>query len=121
MKITYIYFAKWVISQWANNGKIYSAASVNYIFPQILAHFGVHLYFTYSHFHAQESQQDFWAEINVILLPVSVICTAFAYGIGVAPVLFALLGEILPLKIKGIATAIIMSLRYVLYIVHFLD
>ena len=61
--------------------------------------------------YTQESKEGVWSEIDVVLLPVSVICTAFAYGIGVSPVLFALLGEILPLKIKGIATGIIMSLR----------
>ena len=47
------------------------------------------------------------------LLPISVICATLGYGLGVGPVLFALLGEILPLKIKSMATAIIVSLRYV--------
>ena len=47
------------------------------------------------------------------LLPISVICATLGYGLGVGPVLFALLGEILPLKIKSMATAIIVSLREV--------
>ena len=47
------------------------------------------------------------------LLPISVICATLGYGLGVGPVLFALLGEILPLKIKSMATAIIVALRQV--------
>ena len=44
-------------------------------------------------------------------MPISVIFTVFAYGLGVGPVPNALLGEMLPLKIKSFAIAIIMSLK----------
>ena len=45
------------------------------------------------------------------VLPLSVICISLGYGLGVGPVLFALLGEILPLKIKSIATSFIIATR----------
>ena len=41
----------------------------------------------------------------------SVICTTLGYGLGVGPVPMALLGEILPLRIKSVATAIILTLK----------
>ena len=50
-------------------------------------------------------------EISESLLPLCTICTSFGYGLGVGPVLHALLGEVLPLKIKSVATAIIMSIK----------
>ena len=46
------------------------------------------------------------------MLPMSIITTAFGYGIGLGPVPHALLGELLPLKIKSIGTAIIMTLKW---------
>ena len=49
--------------------------------------------------------------MSKILLPLSVITTAFGYSIGLGPVPLALLGEILPLKIKSLATAIIMTMK----------
>ena len=54
---------------------------------------------------------EFFNELSQILLPISVIFTVFAYGLGVGPVPNALLGEMLPLKIKSFAIAIIMSLK----------
>ena len=56
--------------------------------------------------------------MSMVALPTSVICTALAYGLGVAPVLFALLGEILPLSIKSWAIAIIMSMRYLVSFIN---
>ena len=45
------------------------------------------------------------------LLPICVICAGFAYAVGVGPVLFALLGEVLPQRIKSLACAVILSAR----------
>ena len=45
------------------------------------------------------------------LLPICVICTGLAYGLGVGPVLFSLLGEILPQKVKSVACSLILSVR----------
>ena len=44
-------------------------------------------------------------------MPLSVVLVVLAYGLGVGPVPNALLGEMLPLKIKSFAIAIIMSLK----------
>ena len=44
-------------------------------------------------------------------MPGCVICSTFGYGLGVGPVTFALLGEILPLRVKSVATAIIIFLK----------
>ena len=59
----------------------------------------------------QEFQNESFTNISKLILPLTVITTAFGYGIGVGPVPYSLLGEILPLKIKSIATAIIMTLE----------
>ena len=47
------------------------------------------------------------------VLPVSVIFVGFGYGIGVGPVPFALMGEILPQTIKQFACAFVLAIRYV--------
>jgi len=52
-----------------------------------------------------------WKAISEPLLPVCVICTGLAYGLGLGPVLFALLGEVLPPKIKGLACALVLTTR----------
>ena len=53
-------------------------------------------------------------------MPICVFGTEFAFGLGVGPVPMALLGEILPLKIKSVATAVIIFLKYVMkYLKHY--
>ena len=47
-------------------------------------------------------------------MPICVIIPSIGYGLGVGPVTFALLGEILPLKVKSIATSIALFLKYLL-------
>lgn len=44
-------------------------------------------------------------------MPICVISVGLGYGLGVGPVLFALLGEILPQRIKSLACSIILSGR----------
>ena len=46
------------------------------------------------------------------MLPISVLSIAFSYGLGMGPITNALLGELLPVGIKSIATALIMALKY---------
>ena len=46
-------------------------------------------------------------------MPICVMCCSFGYGLGVGPVTFALLGEILPLKVKSVATSIVIFLKYI--------
>ena len=48
--------------------------------------------------------------MSEILLPLSVICTSVAFGLGVGPIPLTLFGEILPVRIKSVATAILMAL-----------
>ena len=49
--------------------------------------------------------------ISDALLPICVISAGLAYGLGIGPVLFSLLGEILPQKIKSFACSLILSSR----------
>ena len=71
----------------------------------------IHFYFLINFLNLQEFQNDTFISMSKILLPLSVITTAFGYSIGLGPVPLALLGEILPLKIKSLATAIIMTMK----------
>ena len=71
----------------------------------------IHCYFLINFLNLQEFQNDTFISMSKILLPLSVITTAFGYSIGLGPVPLALLGEILPLKIKSLATAIIMTMK----------
>ena len=59
----------------------------------------------------QDFQNEWFINISKIVLPLSVMMTTFGYGIGCGPVPNSLLGEIIPLKIKSMATAIIISLK----------
>ena len=61
--------------------------------------------------HFQFSASSTWKSASDIILPISVICTGLAYGLGVGPVLFALLGEILQLNNKSFPVALIWSIR----------
>lgn len=45
------------------------------------------------------------------LLPICVILAGLGYGIGVGPVPFALMGEVLPAKVKAFACAILLAMR----------
>ena len=49
--------------------------------------------------------------MSEIILPISVLSGALAYGAGVGPVPNTLLGEIIPIRIKSVATAIIISIK----------
>ena len=46
------------------------------------------------------------------VFPVCIILAGLSFGLGVGPVPFALLGEVLPQKIKAPASALILTLRY---------
>ena len=46
------------------------------------------------------------------MLPISVLSIALSYGLGMGPITNALLGELLPVGIKSVATALIMALKY---------
>ena len=59
----------------------------------------------------QSSSDSVLKGIGDALLPICVICTGLGYGLGMGPVLFALLGEVLPQKVKTLACSIILSLR----------
>ena len=45
------------------------------------------------------------------MLPIFIILAGFGYGIGVGPVPFALMGEVLPAKVKAFACAILLAFR----------
>ena len=46
-----------------------------------------------------------------VLLPICVILAGLGYGIGVGLVPFALMGEVLPAKVKAFACAILLAFR----------
>ena len=46
-------------------------------------------------------------------MPTCIILVGFGYGIGVGPVPFALMGEILPQKIKNFACGLCLAARYI--------
>ena len=49
--------------------------------------------------------------ISGIAMPLCVILVFVFYTLGVGPVSFALLGEVLPLKVKSVATSIILFIK----------
>ena len=59
----------------------------------------------------QKFQNQTFMDCSVILMPTCVILVFVFYRIGVGPVTFALLGEVLPLKVKSFATSIILFLK----------
>ena len=59
-----------------------------------------------------QSEWDTMKMVTKYVLPVSVIFVGFGYGIGVGPVPFALMGEILPQTIKQFACAFVLSIRF---------
>ena len=61
---------------------------------------------------SQESELELTNQIGQILLPIFVISSCFAYGLGVGSVPTALLGEIIPLKIRSVAVSIILCLKF---------
>ena len=63
-------------------------------------------------FYATGTTDNTWLNLSVYLLPVCVISSALGYGLGLGPILFSMLGEIFNPKIKGLASAIVMSCRY---------
>ena len=46
-----------------------------------------------------------------MLQPICVVMSAFAYGTGVGPVLFTLLGEVFPPRAKGFCTSLSLAIR----------
>ena len=70
----------------------------------------------------QDFGNETFIEISKYVMPICVFGTEFAFGLGVGPVPMALLGEILPLKIKSVATAVIIFLKYVMkYLKHYMN
>ena len=47
------------------------------------------------------------------VLPLCVVLSGLFYGLGVGPVPFALLGEVLPQRIKAVASSLILTARFV--------
>ena len=68
-----------------------------------------HIQITNAFLQAGDNQE--LKNITEVMLPICVICAGLAYALGIGPVLFALLGEILPQKVKSTACAIILSSR----------
>lgn len=63
-------------------------------------------------FKIMESGNDGFKSIGDILLPLFVILACFGYGIGIGPIPFALLGEILPQNMKAMASALVLTTRH---------
>ena len=59
----------------------------------------------------QKFENQTFKDLSAILMPACVILVFVFYGLGVGPVTFALLGEVLPLKVKSFATSIILFLK----------
>ena len=57
-----------------------------------------------------EDETIHWLSQNVF--PICIVLSGLCYGLGVGPVPFALLGEVLPQKIKAVASSTILTLRY---------
>ena len=68
-------------------------------------------YDTFKTISFQKFQNQIFMDCSVILMPTCVILVFVFYGLGVGPVTFALLGEVLPLKVKSFATSIILFLK----------
>ena len=49
------------------------------------------------------------------VLPICVVLSGLFYGLGVGPVPFALLGEVLPQRIKAVASSLILTARLVFF------
>ena len=60
---------------------------------------------------SQNFENETFKEISGIIMPLCVILVFVFYGLGVGPVTFALLGEVLPLKVKSVATSIILFVK----------
>ena len=60
----------------------------------------------------QESECELQNQIGQVLLPICVLAVSLGYGLGVGAVPASLLGEIIPLKIKSVATSIILFLKF---------
>ena len=63
-------------------------------------------------FKIMESGNDGFKAVGDILLPLFVILACFGYGIGIGPIPFALLGEILPQNMKAMASALVLTTRH---------
>ena len=63
-------------------------------------------------FKIMESGSNEFKDFGDILLPFFVIVACFGYGIGVGPIPFALLGEILPQNVKAMASALVLTTRH---------
>ena len=61
----------------------------------------------------QDFQNETFQSVSEYLIPFGVIGTTFGFGMGMGGVPVALLGEILPLKIKSIATSTILFLKFI--------
>ena len=64
-----------------------------------------------------ESGNSFIESFGDILLPTCMIIACFSYGLGVGPIPFALLGEIVPQRIKAVASALVLTTRHLSFFV----
>ncbi|TRY77327.1 hypothetical protein TCAL_06963 [Tigriopus californicus] len=58
------------------------------------------------------SNSPYFATVVQVIAPCSAICSGLFYSLGLGPVLFALLGEIFPVRVKGMCCSLTLSFRY---------
>eukprot|EP00095_Tigriopus_kingsejongensis_P011387 maker-scaffold68_size422247-snap-gene-1.14 protein:Tk11387 transcript:maker-scaffold68_size422247-snap-gene-1.14-mRNA-1 annotation:"sugar transporter" len=58
------------------------------------------------------SNSPYFATVVQIVAPCSAISSSFVYSLGLGPVLFALLGEVFPPRVKGLCCSLTLSFRY---------
>lgn len=61
--------------------------------------------------HLQDVVQGRMLRVVKLAQPLSVVLCSFAYGMGVGPVLFTMLGEIFPPRVKGFCASISLAIR----------
>ena len=57
------------------------------------------------------TEDEYILSICNVVLPICVILSGLSYGLGIGPVPFALLGEVLPQRVKAVASAFILTSR----------
>merc|ERR1711988_1461450 len=65
------------------------------------------------HLESQNGEDEIITALTQYVMPTCIILVGFGYGIGVGPVPFALMGEILPQKIKNFACGLCLAARNV--------
>ena len=61
--------------------------------------------------HLQDIVQGDLLRLVKLAQPFSVVLCSFAYGMGVGPVLFTMLGEIFPPRVKGFCASVSLAIR----------